>query len=97
MRFFLHMFYYFQDLGEYGIAPRVIKATEEFRTGQQQTTKRPFVSDGLIPGEAPLASLIKPARYLLQQMFVEVFSVKSSDYKLYVLFMEKRTSRSFHI
>jgi len=52
-------------LGEYGIAPRLIKATDEFRSVEPKAVKRPFVTGGLIPGEAPLATLIKPARYVL--------------------------------
>lgn len=53
-----------QDLAEFGIAPRKIVATEDFVISEDKPRKRPALSQNLIPGEAPLAVLIKATRYM---------------------------------
>lgn len=54
-----------QDLEEFGIAPTVVRAKPEY-SGERGGVKRERVrfSDGPIPGEPVLKSILEPARYV---------------------------------
>ena len=57
---------YFQDLGEHGIAPRRIEASDKFRPTEVDQRKRPLAEGlrgtGVIPGDDLLSQFVVPSR-----------------------------------
>lgn len=66
---FLQFNCYFQDMGAFGIAPQVLRQTEEFSMSEAQSAsrKRPKApqSEGPIPGMPVLHQIIIPAKLVL--------------------------------
>lgn len=63
-----------EDMGEYGIAPQVIKATDEYNTSKKR--KKQVFSDGPIPGEPVLHHLITSGNETIGYMLLKNLGVK---------------------
>lgn len=51
-----------EDMDEFGIAPKVLRATSDFNDGSKKRARRHNVSDGPIPGEPVLRNLLQPVK-----------------------------------
>lgn len=51
-----------EDMDEFGIAPKVLRATSDFNEGNKKRARRHNVSDGPIPGEPVLRELLQPVK-----------------------------------
>ncbi len=58
-------------MGAFGIAPQVLRPTDEFSISEAQTASRkrskPKTSDGPIPGTPVLHQIIEPTKFVHQQ------------------------------
>jgi hypothetical protein len=49
-------------MDEFGIAPKVLRATSDFNEGSKKRARSHHLSDGPIPGEPVLRELLQPAK-----------------------------------
>jgi len=75
-----------EDIGEYGIAPQVVKATNEYDTTKKR--KRQVFSDGPIPGEPVLHTLLTSGNETVGYMLLKNLGIKDkvqtvTDEKIY--------------